>query len=283
MKKTLIVAATALVLGATAVHANKKATDSTPAEDLKLYRDYFMKRFPGVPLQEFANGVYAIDEVSRDSWAAIEEFPPYEPMVEDGEAMWKKPFANGKTYASCFPDGPAQRKNFPYWDAKHKRVVTLPLAVNECREKNGEKPLKYEKGAITRLLAYMGYASRGQVTDVSVPMGDADALKAYDNGKTFYFARRGQLNFSCASCHMESAGQHVRTDVLSPSLGHTTGWPVYRSKWGDLGTLHRRFNGCNKQVRAKPFKAQSPEYRNLEYFLTHMSNGIEYNGPSARK
>jgi sulfur-oxidizing protein SoxA len=58
---------------------------------------------------------------------------------------------------------------------------------------------------------------------------------------------------------------------------------VYRSKWGELGTLHRRFGGCNKQVRAKPFKPQSEEYRNLEYFLTHMSNGIEFNGPSARK
>jgi sulfur-oxidizing protein SoxA len=76
---------------------------------------------------------------------------------------------------------------------------------------------------------------------------------------------------------------NVRSDILSPALGHTTGWPVYRSKWGELGTLHRRFSGCNKQVRAKDFPAQGEEYRNLEYFLTHMSNGIEFNGPSARK
>ncbi len=58
---------------------------------------------------------------------------------------------------------------------------------------------------------------------------------------------------------------------------------MYRSKWGELGTLHRRFDGCNKQVRAKPFKAQGEEYRNLEYFLTHMTNGMDFNGPSARK
>jgi sulfur-oxidizing protein SoxA len=36
-------------------------------------------------------------------------------------------------------------------------------------------------------------------------------------------------------------------------------------------------------VRAKDFKAQGEEYRNLEYFLTAMSNGLEFNGPSARK
>jgi hypothetical protein len=46
---------------------------------------------------------------------------------------------------------------------------------------------------------------------------------------------------------------------------------------------HRRFVGCNKQVRAKAFKPQGDEYRNLEYFLTYMSNGIPWNGPGARK
>ena len=50
-----------------------------------------------------------------------------------------------------------------------------------------------------------------------------------------------------------------------------------------MGTLHRRFDGCNKQVRAKPLASQGEEYRNLEYFLTYMSNGMEVNGPGARK
>jgi sulfur-oxidizing protein SoxA len=75
----------------------------------------------------------------------------------------------------------------------------------------------------------------------------------------------------------------LRTEMLSPAFGHTTHWPVYRAKWGEMGTLHRRFTGCNKQVRAKPFKAQGEEYRNLEYFLTATANGLEFNGPGARK
>ncbi len=261
--------------------ADKKAIETSPAEDLKTYRDYFFKRFPGVPLGEYQNGVYSIDKVSRDSWEAIEEFPPYEPMIEEGEGMWNTPFANGKTYGSCFNNNPAQRKNYPHWNDKRKMVMTLPLAVNECRQANGEKPLKYKKGAMASLMAYLAYESRGQVTNVIIP--NDDALAAYNNGKNVYFARRGQLNFSCASCHMQSAGQKARTDIISPGLGHTTGWPVYRSKWGNLGTLHRRFGGCMKQMRAKPYKAQKKEFRDLEYFMTHMSNGIEFNGPSARK
>jgi sulfur-oxidizing protein SoxA len=50
-----------------------------------------------------------------------------------------------------------------------------------------------------------------------------------------------------------------------------------------MGTLHRRFDGCNKQVRAVPLPAQGVDYRNLEYFMTYMSNGLEFNGPGARK
>ncbi len=277
MKKAILVAATACLIAATPTIAD------TPDGDVELYRNYFLKKFAGVPLEEFPNGVYAIDKVSRDSWEAIEEFPPYEPMIEEGEAMWNRPFNNGKTYADCFDGSPAQRGNYPYWDKARGMVVTLPLAINECRKANGEDPLPYSKGKIASLLAYMSYESRGQKVDVAVPKDDPRALEAYNQGKQFYFARRGQLNFSCASCHLESSGMNIRSDRLSPALGHATGWPVYRSKWGNLGTLHRRFSGCNKQVRAKPFKPQSEEYRNLEYFLTHMSNGLEYNGPSSRK
>ncbi|MCP5298522.1 MAG: sulfur oxidation c-type cytochrome SoxA [Chromatiaceae bacterium] len=282
MKFKFLALAAIYALSASVVMADKKATDTTPAEDLKVYRDYFQKRFPGIPLDEYANGAYALDAVARDNWLAIEEFPPYEPMIEAGEAVWNTSFANGKNFASCFSGDPAQRQNFPYWDAKRKMVVTMELAINECLESNGEKPMGYNKGKIADLAAYMAYQSRGQKTNVEIP-DDADAMKAYNAGKSYYFTRRGQLNFSCAHCHMESAGQHIRSELLSPALGHTTGWPVYRAKWGELGTLHRRFGGCNEQVRAKKLKPQSEEYRDLEFFLTHMSNGIEYNGPSARK
>jgi len=180
-------------------------------------------------------------------------------------------------------DGPAIAHKFPHWDKKQGMVMTLPLAINQCREANGEKPLKYKKGSINNILAYIAFQSRGQVTKVMVPVDDPRAMEAYEKGKKFYFTRRGQLNFSCASCHLQNTGMKVRTEVLSPSLGHTTHWPVYRSKWGTVGTLHRRFTGCNKNIRAKPFKAQGEQYRNLEYFLTSMSNGLELNGPGARK
>jgi sulfur-oxidizing protein SoxA len=277
-KITLAAVALGLSLGATG-----NVTAASAQDDIQRFQHYYLKKFPNTPKDDFINGVYSIDPVGRDNWEAIEEFPPYEPFIEEGKAMWETPFANGKGYADCFPEGPAQRKNYPHWNKERKMVMTLPLAINECREANGEKPLKYKKGAIATLLAYMAYESRGQKIDVVVPEDDADAMAAFNAGKQFWFARRGQLNFSCAHCHAQNPGNYIRAEVLSPAFGHASGWPVYRSKWGEMGTLHRRFSGCNKQVRAKDFKAQGEEYRNLEYFLTAMSNGLEFNGPSARK
>jgi sulfur-oxidizing protein SoxA len=259
------------------------AQATTPEEDLAAFHNFFKNRFPDVPMEEYTNGVYAIDPIGRENWEAIEEFPPYEPFVDEGQAMWETPFANGKTYQDCFPEGPAMESQFPYWDKQQQMVITLPLAINQCREANGEKPLKYKKGPINNILSYVAYQSRGQTTNVEIPADDPKALAAYEDGKKFYYTRRGQLNFSCATCHLQNAGMRIRADILSPALGHTTHWPVYRSKWGTVGTLHRRFSGCNKQVRAKPFKAQGEEYRNLEYFLTYMSNGLPLNGPGARK
>ncbi|MCK5697887.1 MAG: sulfur oxidation c-type cytochrome SoxA [Gammaproteobacteria bacterium] len=256
---------------------------STPEQDRKNLVKYYETRFPDIKLQEFANGAYAYDKAGRESWEAIEEFPPYEMFIDSGQEMWDTPFANGKTYKDCFADGPVIAHKYPRWNKEKGMVITLPLALNQCREANGEKPLKYKKGKINDLLSYVAYESRGKKTQVVIPKGDAGALAAYEEGKAFYFTRRGQLNFSCANCHIQNPGNKIRSEVLSTTLGHTTHFPVYRSKWGTVGTLHRRITGCNKQVRAKPFKAQGKEYRNLEYFLTYMSNGLELNGPGARK
>ena len=254
---------------------------ANPESDLAAFQKYFTERFPDTPTEDFINGVYSIDPPSREQWVEIEEFAPYELAVDAGQTEWEKPFANGKTYADCFGTA-AVRGNYPYWDGERKEVITMELAINECRVANGEKPLKYKRGKIANLSAYMSYQSRGQKINVVIP-DDPEALQAYERGKEFYYSKRGQLNFSCFDCHGGGSGNYVRADKLSPALGHASHWPVYRSKWGGMGTLHRRFGGCNRQVRAKAFKAQGSEYRELEFFLTYMSNGLDYNGPGARK
>jgi len=263
---------------------------ANPDQDLKDFRSHFTQKFPSVPLQDFTNGVYSVDKPSREQWEAFEDFPPYEIYVDKGEELFNKAFKNGKTYASCFPKAnKGISQNYPYFSEKRGEIVTLELAINECRKANGEKPLKYKKGKMAHLTAYLAYKSRGHKGSVKI-VDTPESMAAYERGKKHFYAKRGQLNMSCADCHYYNAGGKVRADILSPALGHTSHFPVYRNKWslasssGDgMGTLHRRYGGCNKQVRAKPFKAQSAEYRALEYFHTYMSNGLTMNGPGVRK
>ena len=257
---------------------------ATPEEDRAAFTNYYIKRFPDTPVAEFINGIYSIDEDSKAQWEEIEEFPPYELDVDAGKNLYETPFANGNTYASCFGDDMSTiRARYPQWDKEKGMVVTLESAINDCRIANGEKPLKYKKGALAQISAYIAMQGRGKPIAVSIPADDPRALAAYESGKAFFYTKRGQLNFACADCHIVNSGNYVRADRLSPSLGHTSHFPVYRSKWGELGTLHRRFSGCNSNIRAKAFAAQSEEYRNLEYFMSYMNNGLMLNGPGSRK
>lgn len=254
---------------------------ASPEQDRATFEKFYESRFPQVAEGDFINGVYSILPAAREQWEAIEEFPPYEVAIELGEEIYNTPFANGKGFADCF-DTPAQRENYPYWDSERGKVVTMEAAINECLVENGEKPFKTKKGKLAEVSAYMSYESRGQTINVQIP-DDPAALAAYEQGKQLYYTKNGQLNFACSDCHMYGSGLNARAETLSPSLGHTSHWPVYRSKWQDMGTLHRRFAGCMTNVRAKPYKALGEEYSNLEYFLTYMSNGLEFNGPGARK
>lgn len=280
----------ATILSAALVFAAPAASQATPNEDLKAFKKYFHKKFPKTPKHDFINGVYSIDKGARAQWVEFEEFPSYIIFVDKGEDLFNKKFANGRGYADCFPNyKKGIKQNYPYFDTKSGKVVTLEGAINKCRTDNGEKKLKWKKGKITQVSAYITYLSRGHKTNVKVP-NDPRAIAAYNRGKKHFYAKRGQLNMACADCHYYYSGSFIRADILSPALGHTTGFPVYRNKWagkskkGDgMGTMHRRYGGCNKQVRAKPFKAQSDEYRALEYFHTYMSNGLKINGPSQRK
>jgi len=279
MKKLL----TSIAFMAIAINPFISAHAGTPTEDTKAFRAYFQKTLGAkVNLSEFINGTYALNEDARSQWEEIEEFPPYEIDIEKGADIYAKEFKNGKSFASCFGDDLSSiRAKYPYHDEDKDTIVTLEGDINKCLTDNGEKPFKWKKGKVAEVSAYIAYEGRGGKIDVQ-PKTEK-ALAWYNKGKQFFYAKRGQLNFSCADCHVYNVNRRVRVEPLSPALGHPSHFPVYRSKWGGLGTLHRRYGGCNKNIRAKPFKAQSDEYRALEYFQAVMSNGMELNGPGARK
>jgi L-cysteine S-thiosulfotransferase len=259
------------------------AADSIdPDADFKAFRDYYTKLFPNVPLNDFVNGPYSMDAELRKQWEAIDDFPPYDFAIDRGKQMFATAFKNGKTYGDCFPDkGIGIRQNYPYFDDGTGEVITLELALNRCREANGEEPYSYVEDEMASLTAYMAFTSRGKPFDIKIP-NDPRALAAYEMGAEYFYARRGQLNFSCASCHVQNPGNHIRTEVLAPALGIVAAMPIYRSEWNGMGTMSRRLVTCNSQVRGVPLEPQDELYRDVEYYLSYMSNGLPISGPGAR-
>ena len=246
--------------------------------DAELKNDYEKN----LKQNDFNIGTYAFSKDAKSQYEAIKEMPPYEDAIDEGEELYNKKFANGNSFATCFPD-PAIAGNYPFFDDKKNDVVTLTSAVNDCLRANGEKEWNTQKGEMASLQAYLVNASTEAGKKFDIKIQSAAAKKAYENGKEFYYTQRGYLKLSCATCHVQGAGQRVRNEKLSPLTGQITQFPVHRLKWEELGTLERRLSGCIVDQGQVSPKDESTQMKELVYFMAYMSNGMAIDGPDIRK
>lgn len=275
MKKLLTaLLGAALLTGAVAANAN-------PEHDRKALLDIYKNKFPNLKFQDYVYGALNFNPDALSQYFSIMEFPPYDAQMDKAKKMWDTAFKNGKHYADCFPNGGKNMAgHYPYFDEKLGKVVTFEMAINSCRKANGEDELDYNSGDMGLITSYAKSLSDGMKMSVRVE-GDK-ATAAFNKGKEFFYQRRGQLNFACATCHVQQAGNILRTEYLSPALGHAVHWPEFRA--GEkVTTLQQRYSQCIKNVRAKPFKPGGEEYNNLEYFHSYISNDLPMQTPVFRK
>jgi len=280
MKRILTYVMAGLLLGC--AHTGTSKFQAGPEAERKALIGHFQETLPGdIKFNDYIFGALAMNPDAMSQYNEIMDFPPFSIDLEQGQHMWETPFANGKTFASCFPNGGKNvAGNFPYFDDATNRVVTFENAINACLKLNGEKELKYASEDMGLVTAYAKSLSDGMKLNVKV--GSAAALEAYNKGKAYYEARNGQLNFSCKSCHVQSAGKFIRSDQLSMLIGQVPHWPEFRGGT-NIVTLQGRFKQCEKNIRAKPKEADSEEYNNLEYYMSYMSNGLPMQTPVFRK
>lgn len=276
MKKTLLVA---LTVGATATANIVMAADMDPEKSRQQFVDYFKAKSPSIEFNDYGNGTYNYDADKMLQWQAAEEFPPYLDFIDAGEALWEKDKA---VYEKCFGEDVTKvRVMYPRFNEKTQQVETLEGQINQCRTDAKLEPFKWKKGDIANLSGYLAYQARGQ--KINVKIESEGAKKAFLDGQEYFVKPRGQFGLACAECHVYNAGRRARGNILGPALGHTSHVPMYRAKWKALGTLHRRYEGCDKNMRVVPAKVQGETYKNLEFFQAYMSNGIEINGPGYRE
>ena len=263
-------AAAAFLLAAPGVHAAPEQAKAEVAARLK-------EQLPALAPADYALGSAALDPQFRAASDLAASRAPE--VVQAGRRIWDRKFRNGKTLASCFPNGGRRvAASYPQYDPRLKRVVTLEMAINQCLKANGEALLEFADaqgmGAVT---AYARSLSDGQKMNVRVP---AAAEERFEEGRRLYFTRVGQRNFACASCHVQSAGKRYADAPLSPAIGQATHWPVVRE--GTAVTLQMRMRECLELMGAAPFAAGSDELNHLEYFLAYLSNGLTLKANAGR-
>lgn len=203
-------------------------------------------------------------------------------FIEQGEELFAKvDGSEGKACASCHEDVASfkgLRTALPRHNASSGKLDTMETLVNNCRtERMGAEPWKWSKGKMTAMTSLISLQSRGMPMNVKV---DGNVAGAYKMGEELYYTRVGQLEMSCANCHEDNYGNMIRADHLSQ--GQINGFPTYRLKNAKMNSIHGRFKGCMKNIRATPYKEGSEEFRALELYVASRGNGLSVESPSVR-
>ena len=265
-------------------HAAEPPSVEQINEDIQTFQRFFQARFPSLSKSDFTDGVNALPQYAHrvKSWQILSRAPAYTQDLEQAQALWKKPLYRGRSLMSCFDQMPTANF-YPYFDGRSVR--TIEADINSCLDKNKQSKLDPVGAQMAKLVAV--YKSQSQGQPMSVSFSDKKMREVYARGKQFFWTKRGQMDFSCASCHVHNAGNRMRSDVLSPALGQTSAFPVYRAKWAlngqPWGTVHRQYASCNRQTGAAPFPPQSPQYIALEVYQAIMNTGIPLKSPSIRQ
>jgi sulfur-oxidizing protein SoxA len=235
-----------------------------------------------IPLSERKSG-YAF--MSRESQAMQDDDATNPGMlwVLEGESLWNSAEgAANKSCADCHGDGRLSMKGvaarYPAFDPARSHPVGIAARINICRtEQQKAAPLAPESKPLLAMSAYVGLQSRGMPITVAV---DGNSERFFQDGRTMFVQRQGQLNLSCAQCHDDNWGQKLAGAPIPQ--GHATGYPLYRLEWQSLGSLQRRLRNCLIGMRAEAYPLGAPEYVALELYLMWRARGMKVETPAVR-
>ncbi len=234
------------------------------------------------PLDQLMSGwVFRSDETQA---LQLDDFEnPGFAAITLAEEVWETAAGtSGKSCADCHGDaGEAMkglRAQMPKWSETAGEPWTLEDWINWSRtEHQGAEAWKWESDEMLAMTAFIGLQSRGMPVNVQI---DGPMEEWWERGKELYYTRVGQLDLACYHCHEGNYGNMIRADHLSQ--GQVNGFPVYRLKWGKLGSIHRRFKGCMENIRAVPYKRGSDEFTALELYVASRGMGLSVETPSVR-
>jgi sulfur-oxidizing protein SoxA len=218
---------------------------------------------------------------------AGEDFTLADEYIEAGRGEFAQVGGNGRSCASCHGPGKVAgdlvgaAAGYPKFSQAAGRIVDLAGRINACRDRHMDSDaLGRGTPKLNTLVSYAKYLSWGVAIDVAT---GGPAAEAIARGEQTFNKRAGQLNFSCASCHVPGReGLWLRGQRLSV-LDDTAGdWPKHFIAGHDLGliSLQQRTRHCQIVTQTYPLPLGSQEYTELELYLTSLANGTPMWAPT---
>ncbi|MDP2852113.1 MAG: sulfur oxidation c-type cytochrome SoxA, partial [Gallionella sp.] len=214
------------------------------------------------------------------------ELHPGHLAVDEGEALVAKLNKRNPAFLSCLADGGKELKGlaagYPKYDAALSRIVTVESRIEHCAKSVLNEEIRQGAPANNKIAVYFKSLSAG--TPIRVDIGDDKTMAAYRRGEKLFYAKTGQLNFACASCHVPGSimGHKLRGETPTTPFADAAHYPTYRTPVGALESLQERFARCLGQMRTVQVKPGDPAFMDLEVFMTVLSNGYPVSVPSAR-
>lgn len=228
---------------------------------------------------------------------------PAELVELQGEALWKTARGPNKvSLEKCDLGLGAGRvqgayAQLPRYFKDADRVMDLEARLVHCmveqqgfkREEVVAKPYSDQGQPATDmevLATWIAGQSRG--VPVAVPQGHAKEKAAYALGQQLFNYRAGPYDFSCATCHSQSA-KRIRLqdlpnllDTRSAKAAFTT-WPGYRISQGAVRTMEWRVTDCARQQRLPQMIFTSDAAISLITFMGVQAQGEPMAAPGLKR
>jgi len=132
-------------------------------------------------------------------------------------------------------------------------------------------------------------ANKSSGMKLSVQLEHPKEQEMYAVGEALFYERRGQWDFSCATCHADD-GKRIRLQGL-PNLTKpgkavqvTMGtWPAYRVSQSQLRTMQHRLFDCFRQQRWAQPDYLSDSLTALTVYLNRTAEGAEIQVPAIKR
>lgn len=202
---------------------------------------------------------------------------------EHGRELWSVADGeSGKSCADCHNRAEKAMRGvgarYPQFSAAETRPINLGERINLCRRQNMKaQPWPSGSEALVAMTTYVRAQSRGMPVRVKI---GGQAAPFFEDGKAYYYSKRGALDMSCAGCHEKNAGEKL--GAMTISQGQSNGFPAYRIGAERVETLHEQFRRCNRRVQAEPLPLGSDAYVNLELYLAWRGSGLPVETPAVR-